>query len=314
MTHRDEIFAVDPRAAEHEADRATGSAAFDAADIWAGPVYGYADLVDDPQITHNGTFVEYDHPTEGHVKTPGFPIRFTKTPSRVERGAPLTGEHTREILAEIGWRRGQDRPPDERACDRRRKAVSAMSYTGLTWDHPRGYVALENAAEQARAAGAAMHVEAPAAGGVRVPPDRGAGAPQYDLIVLDHPHIGDAVAADCLQPLESLFDASALQAWKAQSIGNTFESYLLRRQALGAAARCGVSGGGLSRGPARGTAPCNLGRSDRRLHADTRSSLSLAGPHAILTLVQHERGAWRRAGRRHPERLFDGRRRAAAWS
>ena len=58
-------------------------AAFEAADIWAGPVYGYAEVVDDPQIEHNGTFVEYDHPTEGHVKTPGFPIRFSKTPSRV---------------------------------------------------------------------------------------------------------------------------------------------------------------------------------------------------------------------------------------
>lgn len=39
-----------------------------AADIWCGPVYGYADLVDDEQIKHNGTFVEYEHPTEGKVK------------------------------------------------------------------------------------------------------------------------------------------------------------------------------------------------------------------------------------------------------
>lgn len=77
--------------------------AFAAAGIWAGPVYGYADLVDDPQIAHNGTFVEYDHPTEGRVKTPGFPIRFSRTPSKVERGAPLAGEHTAEILAEAGY-------------------------------------------------------------------------------------------------------------------------------------------------------------------------------------------------------------------
>jgi crotonobetainyl-CoA:carnitine CoA-transferase CaiB-like acyl-CoA transferase len=71
-------------------------------DIWCGPVYGYADVVEDPQIKHNGTFVEYDHPTEGRVKTPGFPIRFSKTPSTIDRGAPLVGEHTREILAEAG--------------------------------------------------------------------------------------------------------------------------------------------------------------------------------------------------------------------
>ncbi len=57
----------------------------------------------DPQILHNGTFVEYEHPTEGRVRTPGFPIRFSETPSSVRRGAPLVGEHTREILAELGY-------------------------------------------------------------------------------------------------------------------------------------------------------------------------------------------------------------------
>lgn len=76
---------------------------FAEADIWAGPVYGYEDLVNDPQVAHNGTFVEYDHPTEGRVKTPGFPIRFSKTPSSVARGAPLAGEHTREVLLEAGY-------------------------------------------------------------------------------------------------------------------------------------------------------------------------------------------------------------------
>ncbi len=41
------------------------------------------------------------------VKTPGFPIRFSKTPSVVERGAPLTGQHTREILREAGYDAGE---------------------------------------------------------------------------------------------------------------------------------------------------------------------------------------------------------------
>ena len=75
---------------------------FAANDIWAGPVYGYEELLADPQIAHNGTFVEYDHPTEGHVKTPGFPIRFSRTPSTVERGAPLAGQHSREVLRDMG--------------------------------------------------------------------------------------------------------------------------------------------------------------------------------------------------------------------
>lgn len=75
----------------------------DEAGIWAGPVYDYADLVADPQIEHNGTFVEYHHPTEGRVKTPGFAINFSKTPSQVRHGAPLVGEHTKEVLLETGF-------------------------------------------------------------------------------------------------------------------------------------------------------------------------------------------------------------------
>ena len=77
------------------------------AGVWAGPVHGYADLVDDPQVRHNGSFIEYDHPSEGRVKTPGFPIRFSKSPSTLDRGAPQVGEHSREILAEAGIAAGE---------------------------------------------------------------------------------------------------------------------------------------------------------------------------------------------------------------
>ena len=101
-TRRDEIFAKtrDRLKSKTSAEWLT---LFRAADIWCGPVYGYADLVNDEQIKHNGTFVEYDHPTEGRVKTPGFPIKFSKTPSTVDRGAPLTGQHSREVLREAGY-------------------------------------------------------------------------------------------------------------------------------------------------------------------------------------------------------------------
>lgn len=100
-THRDELYATVGRhlrenTTQHWLDTLL------AAGMWVGPVYGYEDLVKDPQIIHNGTFVEYDHATEGHVKTPGFPYRFAKTPPRIDRGAPRVGEHTEEILAEIG--------------------------------------------------------------------------------------------------------------------------------------------------------------------------------------------------------------------
>lgn len=101
-TRRDEIFSKTRERLKTKTS-AEWLALLRAADIWCGPVYGYADLVEDEQIKHNGTFVEYDHPTEGHVKTPGFAIKFSKTPSVVERGAPLAGEHTRAVLREAGF-------------------------------------------------------------------------------------------------------------------------------------------------------------------------------------------------------------------
>ncbi|MFI7068373.1 CaiB/BaiF CoA transferase family protein [Kribbella sp. NPDC050124] len=70
--------------------------------IWCGPVYSYADLQADPQVLHNESFVTYEHPTEGTVTTPGFPYRFSETPAVVRRPAPLTGEHSDELLSELG--------------------------------------------------------------------------------------------------------------------------------------------------------------------------------------------------------------------
>jgi crotonobetainyl-CoA:carnitine CoA-transferase CaiB-like acyl-CoA transferase len=101
-TQRDAIFA---RTRERLLAKTSAEwlALFEANGIWAGPVYGYKELLADPQIRHNGTFVEYDHPTEGHVKTPGFPYGFSRTPPSVERGAPLAGENTREVLAGLGY-------------------------------------------------------------------------------------------------------------------------------------------------------------------------------------------------------------------
>lgn len=102
FSHRDEIFRVTREALVAKTSK-EWLEVFDSKGVWAGPVYGYEDLVNDPQIKHNGTFIEYDHPVEGPVKAPGFPIKFSRTPSSVVRGAPLNGEHSVEVLAELGY-------------------------------------------------------------------------------------------------------------------------------------------------------------------------------------------------------------------
>lgn len=70
--------------------------------VWVGPVNSYDEIIKDPQVEHNGSFVTYDHPTEGNVTTPGFAFRMHRTPAGIDRPAPTTGQHTGEILAELG--------------------------------------------------------------------------------------------------------------------------------------------------------------------------------------------------------------------
>ena len=47
--------------------------------------------------------VEVDHSTVGKVKTIGHPVKFSRTPAKVADAAPILGQHTREVLGEIGY-------------------------------------------------------------------------------------------------------------------------------------------------------------------------------------------------------------------
>jgi crotonobetainyl-CoA:carnitine CoA-transferase CaiB-like acyl-CoA transferase len=77
-------------------------AALDAEDVPSGPVLSIARVPDDPQVRANGTFVESDHPRMGRMREPRPPLQFERTPAVIARPAPALGEHTDEILAELG--------------------------------------------------------------------------------------------------------------------------------------------------------------------------------------------------------------------
>jgi len=68
----------------------------------AAPVLSLEEVLDDPQVRHNGILVERDHPTAGRIRQPRPAARFDRTPAEPGRLAPLPGEHTDEILAELG--------------------------------------------------------------------------------------------------------------------------------------------------------------------------------------------------------------------
>jgi crotonobetainyl-CoA:carnitine CoA-transferase CaiB-like acyl-CoA transferase len=72
------------------------------ADIWAAPVNTFPAMECDPQVRHNQIVTSFDHPKVKQFRTIGPPIRFNRTPSTVKR-PPLLGEHSREILKEIGY-------------------------------------------------------------------------------------------------------------------------------------------------------------------------------------------------------------------
>jgi crotonobetainyl-CoA:carnitine CoA-transferase CaiB-like acyl-CoA transferase len=70
-----------------------------AADVWCAPVQNYEQLVQDPQVAHNGLFWEVPvGDDEATFLTPASPITFSATPAGIERGVPRTGQHTAEVL------------------------------------------------------------------------------------------------------------------------------------------------------------------------------------------------------------------------
>ena len=68
----------------------------------AGPIQNLAQVFDDPHTLARHMVEEIDHPVAGRVKTLGFPLKMSDTPPRVRRAPPLLGEHTEEVLRELG--------------------------------------------------------------------------------------------------------------------------------------------------------------------------------------------------------------------
>jgi multiple sugar transport system substrate-binding protein len=100
--------------------------------------------------------------------------------------------------------------------------MSIPAYRGLTWDHPRGYNALAAAAAQAE--GLSLIWDKHSLEGFEAHPI-GDLCERYDLVVLDHPHVGEAVAADCLVPIEDLFGADEIATWRGAVAGPSLASY-----------------------------------------------------------------------------------------
>ena len=121
MAHLKELEAE--LAARFETNTATHwLAALDKEGVPCGPVYDMLQALADPQTAAREMVVEVDHSTVDRVKTIGLPVKFSETPGKVRKGAPLYGEDTRDILAQYGF------TPDEIAALEKEGAVVSAEH------------------------------------------------------------------------------------------------------------------------------------------------------------------------------------------
>jgi len=78
-------------------------AKFEAEGIPAGPIFDILEMHQDPQTQAREMVPTVEHPKAGPVQTIGLPIKFWSTPGKVATPAPLFGQHTAEVLAELGY-------------------------------------------------------------------------------------------------------------------------------------------------------------------------------------------------------------------
>ena len=150
--------------------------------------------------------------------------------------------------------------------------------SGLTWDHPRGYRVLD-ALGGALEPDVSVHWQRQPLEGFESRPLRTL-ADDFDLLVVDHPGLGEAIRDGALLPLDEVFGERELAAWRTASVGASYDSYVLGGRTwalpLDAAAQVAVARPDLMETrPASWEQACQAART----HPTT---LCLGGPHALL--------------------------------
>jgi crotonobetainyl-CoA:carnitine CoA-transferase CaiB-like acyl-CoA transferase len=74
-----------------------------AASVPSGPIYSVDQMFADPQVQHLGVAVPMQHPTRGQVAIVNQAVELSRTPCVLDRPTPGLGEHTEEVLGEIGY-------------------------------------------------------------------------------------------------------------------------------------------------------------------------------------------------------------------
>lgn len=77
------------------------------ADTCVSPVLELDEVINDPHFQYREMFPEFEHPTQGRIKQLGTPIKLSETPARFRSFSPILGQHTDEILKDLGYTKKQ---------------------------------------------------------------------------------------------------------------------------------------------------------------------------------------------------------------